>query len=179
MEFRRVLFRSFRPCCPPGLRGLVPFVLNLFRWGSVEGGWLLFVLLRVRRLSSNATRTSKTSSADLSAGERPRSFLRCALTEWMAASTSICSIVICPHSHACRHYRTGVQNDIFGPSFHAEARKKDGRPPPRFPAPALSTGFIAPAMACIMAGVRVQLKLKKIEKTLSSTFFIFLLNSYD
>jgi len=54
---------------------------DLSRFESVEGGLLLFLLLSVVRLSSSATKTSSTSRAALSEGDRSRSFSRRFLTE--------------------------------------------------------------------------------------------------
>ncbi|MCU7894062.1 MAG: hypothetical protein KZQ62_03230 [Candidatus Thiodiazotropha sp. (ex Lucinoma aequizonata)] len=80
------------PFLSPRLSIAFSLLAGFFRFESLDGGLLLFLLLRVMRLSRRLTRSSKTSSADLSAGDRPLSFLRSSLTELIAESTSISSI---------------------------------------------------------------------------------------
>jgi hypothetical protein len=53
------------------LRALPPFVDSFSRFGSDEGGLLLFWLLSVMRLSSNLTNSNSTSSEARRAGEIP------------------------------------------------------------------------------------------------------------
>jgi len=110
----------------PGFLSPFPCWLDFFRFGSVEGGLLLFLLLRDMRLSSRATSTSNTSNADLSAGDRSFSLPRSALTELMAESTSISSIFNCPHSNdlECEHYRTGFQNEVLAAVSESAASYK-------------------------------------------------------
>ena len=99
---------------------------NLLRLGSVEGGLLLFLLLRVVRLCSKETKRSNSSTADVNAGDRLRSFLRRSLTVLIAESTSIGSIFNCWHRiHfiSC-YYRIGFQGGFFASERLFEAIKK-------------------------------------------------------
>ena len=162
-----------RPGCPPGLRGLVPCLLSLVRLGSADGGWLLLVLVRVTRLSSSLTSTSKTSRAARNAGDRLRACASCVFTASMAASTSSCSIFTDLHPHPCRQNTTSFSDEIFVLRFPPETRKKDERLAPwRSGLRPLSEWL---SLSEGVSGVEVpwRLRVRKNQKTMSSTFFIF------
>ena len=141
---------------------------------------LLFLLLSVIRLSSNVTKRSNTSSADFSAGDRSRSFLRSSLTELIAESTSISSMVNClhPFDFVYDYYRTGFQNGILASVCKSDAFKNMIRPHACRSHKKPTASFLWLGSMTIEASRQPSQKSEKCRKTLSSTFIAFQLNSY-
>jgi hypothetical protein len=100
----RLQGRSVSPLLAAGLA--LAFAPGL---GSADGGLLLFLLLRPKRLARIVTRSNRTSRLDLSAGDRSFSSAINDLTRSIVASTSILLTVIV----AIRPLRWPIVTQVF------------------------------------------------------------------
>ncbi|MEN8179805.1 MAG: hypothetical protein ABFS39_14480, partial [Pseudomonadota bacterium] len=102
------------------------------------------------------------------------------LTELMAASTSISSMVNCLHplDLVYDHYRTGFQNEILTPVSESDAFKIMIRPHARRRYKKSTASFLWLRWMTLETSRKPFHKSEKCRKTLSSTFIVFQLNSY-
>ncbi len=148
---------------------------DFLRFGSVDGDLLMFRLFRINRFGNAATKTSKTSRADFSAGDRSHSSSISLFIELIVESTSISSIFYSLHPirFACRYYPIDFSGEFFTPASHFEAFYKL-TPLPRHLIPGRSpVRIIARVIDSFLVYGHVLLELQKSPKNFVEYFFRF------